>query len=247
MLFRSTLLALGAVIALSGCADPELAAKVDSLENKIADLEKKVESGAARPAQRGNAPNADAERGAAEKIRAAMQKADELDFAAAKQLCEEAAKEFGHTQTFQRRGRVCQEVEVIGKDAADLEVEKWFQGEASMADADATLLVFWEQWCPHCKREVPVIEKTYQDHKGKLNVIGLTKVNRSSTDEKVSEFINEKNLTYPIAKEKAGSMSRYYNVSGVPAAALVKDGKVVWRGHPAVLNRNDTLKKLLEG
>ena len=33
-----------------------------------------------------------------------------------------------------------------------------------------------------------------------------------------------------------GSLSQYFNVGGIPAAAVVKDGKVVWRGHPARLS-----------
>jgi hypothetical protein len=35
-----------------------------------------------------------------------------------------------------------------------------------------------------------------------------------------------------------------FNVSGIPAAAVVKDGVVVWRGHPARLN-NDILTGML--
>jgi hypothetical protein len=31
-------------------------------------------------------------------------------------------------------------------------------------------------------------------------------------------------------------MSRRFAVSGVPAAAVIKDGKIVWRGHPSRLN-----------
>ena len=62
---------------------------------------------------------------------------------------------------------------------------------------------------------------------------GLTKVTRSATDETVTQFIAQASVGYPVAKEDAGKISNYFNVSGVPAAALVKDGKIVWRGHPA--------------
>lgn len=248
-MIRTTVIALSAMIAFSGCADPQLAAKVDSLEKKVAELEKKADTPVAAGARHGAPPGVDPEleKQAGEVLRQASAKAEQLDFDGAKKICADAKSKFASTRTYQRGGRICNEVEVVGKDAADLEVEKWFQGNASMDDADATLLVFWEQWCPHCKREVPEIEKTFQDNKGKLNVIGLTKVNRSATDEKVAAFIEEKGVTYPMAKEKAGTLSRYYNVSGVPAAALVKDGKVIWRGHPAVLNRDNMLQKLLEG
>ena len=37
-----------------------------------------------------------------------------------------------------------------------------------------------------------------------------------------------------MAKE-SGDASKAFGVSGIPAAAVVKDGKVVWRGHPGRL------------
>lgn len=63
--------------------------------------------------------------------------------------------------------------------------------------------------------------------------MGLTKVNRSATEEKVEEFISTHKLTFPVAKETDGKISRHFGVQGVPAAAVVKNGKVIWRGHPA--------------
>jgi hypothetical protein len=37
-----------------------------------------------------------------------------------------------------------------------------------------------------------------------------------------------------------------FNVSGIPAAAIVKDGKIVWRGHPARL-KPENIDKMLAG
>ena len=65
-------------------------------------------------------------------------------------------------------------------------------------------------------------------------MVGLTKVTRYATDEKIVEFIDEKKLTYPMAKED-GEMYKAFNVSGIPAAAAVKGGKIIWRGHPGRL------------
>jgi hypothetical protein len=36
-------------------------------------------------------------------------------------------------------------------------------------------------------------------------------------------------------------MSTYFGVRGIPAAAVVKDGQIVWRGHPARITE-DMLK-----
>ena len=57
------------------------------------------------------------------------------------------------------------------------------------------------------------------------------KEKKSATEEKVRAFVNEHSLTYPIGKEDGG-IARLFNVSGIPAAAVVKDGEFVWRGHP---------------
>ena len=139
--------------------------------------------------------------------------------------------------------RAAQEAAVVGKPApSSWKITKWFQGEdqTKLDNTKTTLLVFWDVWCPHCRREVPKIENIHNKLKDKgLQVLGLTKVNRSATDEKIEAFIKDNNLTYPIAKED-GSLSQYFAVRGVPAAAVVKGDKVVWRGHPVRL----TLKML---
>ena len=123
------------------------------------------------------------------------------------------------------------------------DIEKWYQGEGDIdLTKGTTLVVFWEVWCPHCRREVPNVKETVSKYGDKgLQVVGLTKVTRSSTEEKVTEFIKEHDLNYPVAKEKDGALSKYFNVSGIPAAAVVKDGEIVWRGHPARLS-DDMIK-----
>lgn len=133
-------------------------------------------------------------------------------------------------QTLQR------ELSVIGKDCPkDWGIEKWFQGEDAIElGSDATtVVVFWESWCPHCRREVPKLQEMYTKFKGDgLQLIGLTRVNKTATEEAVQDIITQNNVKYPIAKED-GSVAQYFAVSGIPAAAVVKGGKVVWRGHPA--------------
>ena len=116
--------------------------------------------------------------------------------------------------------------------------EKWFQGEneVKLASDGTTLVVFWETWCPHCRREVPKLQAVYDKFKTKgLQVVGVTKITKSATEDGVASFITDNQVGYPVAKED-GSLSQHFAVSGIPAAAVVKDGKVVWRGHPATLS-----------
>lgn len=128
-----------------------------------------------------------------------------------------------------------QEEAVVGKEAL-LEAQSWVQGTAALDEKPATLFVFWELWCPHCKREVPELQERYQTYGPQgLNVVGVTRLTRDTPPAKMLAFLEEKGVTYPVAVDD-GTMSEHYAVSGVPAAALVKEGKVVWRGHPAKLS-----------
>ncbi|MCB9664690.1 MAG: TlpA family protein disulfide reductase [Alphaproteobacteria bacterium] len=219
--------ALGMAVALSGCSDPMLAKKVEDLEAKVTELEKKIEAGGGGAEKSGKDEEAMAMyREANEAFRGG--KNDE-----AKAKLTELLGKYGDTRLAAPAQRLLDQLTVVGKEISALKVDEWYQGESSLSDGKASLLVFWEVWCPHCKREVPKLQETYDKYKGDgLQVIGLTKLTRDKTPEDVKAFIAENKVGYPIAKE-AGDMSDFFGVSGVPAAATVKDGKVVWRGHPA--------------
>lgn len=130
--------------------------------------------------------------------------------------------------------RLTGELAVIGKPELPLsQVElEWLQGQPN-ADARVTFLLFFEQWCPHCRREAPKLQQTYaRYHDQGLEIVALTRLSKSSTRENTQAFMAESGLTYPIAVE-SGALANHYVVSGIPALAVVQDGQVIWRGHPA--------------
>lgn len=212
-------------------------AALDAMNKRLAQLENRV-----RQLQQQRAGQPQVDQAAEQKARRLYEEitrhlaAGETDAARAKM--QTLQSEFAGTRTASAARRLQAELSVFGKPApANLGIETWFQGEGDvdLSGAKPTLIVFWEVWCPHCRREVPKIEALYEKYRERgLQVIGLTKLTRSSTPEKVRAFISENGLAYPIAKED-GTASQYFQVSGIPAAAFVKDGKVVWRGHPARL------------
>jgi thiol-disulfide isomerase/thioredoxin len=212
-----------------------VAEKVKLLETQVAQLKQQLE---ARPA----AAVAPVEDPAAAGLRSeAEQFVAQANFAEAKAKLDELYAKYPQSSAARSAQTMRREVEVVGREVPQqLDVEKWYQGEQealASAGTKATLLVFWETWCPHCQREVPRLTALYERFKAQgLRVIGLTKVSKSASDEAVAQFIKERSVAYPIAKERGGSLSTLFNVSGVPAAAVVKDGKVVWRGHPARLS-----------
>lgn len=249
---RLVLLSLAATLV--ACNGPVDKRQVDDMAERIAALEKKVEEIEKRPAAAAPGkttaavdPNSPEEKAATDLMQE-IQKAQQAgDFALAKEKLGELQSKYPTTRAAKASSRMSSELNLVGADAKALEAESWFQGKASLSDSKATLLVFWEQWCPHCKREMPKMEPLAEKWKGKgLQVVGLTKVTKSSTDESVESFLKENSITFPVLKEKDGSMSDAYAVTGIPAAAIVRDGKVVWRGHPARLT-DEILEKLVNG
>jgi thiol-disulfide isomerase/thioredoxin len=240
------------LLAVAAAVGPCLAQSQScaEVEQKVADLMKRVESlerrlgttaTAAAPAAQ---PAAAASAGeSTQNIRdlalALYQRVDQLVAAgkmdqANQELAAWNAK-YANTPDAGWTNALTREVAVVGKAApADWSIEKWFQGEKDIKldGKRPTLVVFWEAWCPHCKEEVPKIEALFETYKGKgLQVIGVTKITETSTEDSVKAFISEKGVHYPIAKEN-GDLTKYFEVQGIPAVAVVKDGKIVWRGHP---------------
>jgi thiol-disulfide isomerase/thioredoxin len=217
----------------------DLEKRVEALTKRVDDLEKQLQAvkAAAGGAGQGQAPSPleQEAQGAFAQINQLVMD-NKIDAAKAKLV--EFQQKYGATRVGAGAARLQQELDIVGKDTPKAwGIEKWFQGESAvnLASKGTTVVVFWEEWCPHCRREVPKLQQIYETYKGKgLQLVGLTKVNRSSTDDSVKTFIAESKVTYPIAKED-GSLSEYFGVSGVPAAAVVKNGKVIWRGHPVRL------------
>ncbi len=232
------------LLVLAMCASLPLAAcqpggDSEALKEQAAELEKKIEALEGRLAELESSGKSDEQKAAEESEAQKILRSAQAHIAggridAAKKDLKRLIDNYPQAKVTRYAQQTLREVNLIGQDAGEIDVEKWFSGKSSMGEGKVTVLVFWESWCPHCKREVPKLEALYTRYKGEgLNIVGLTKVTRSSTDAKVEAFISENKITYPIGKEKAGGMSAKFAVSGVPAAAVVKDGKIIWRGHPA--------------
>ncbi len=207
-----------------------LESRVAALEQRLASLEKQVAESAG--------PTPEQEQKAAGLLQQVQQLAQAGKYEQAKTTLASLNKDYAGTNAQRRAGRLNQELAVIGKAAPkSYDIVKWYQGESDvdLNGSQPTLIVFWEVWCPHCRREVPKMEDLHTRYDGKMQVVGLTKITKSATEQKVLDFIREQKVTYPVAKE-SGQLSQYFNVSGIPAAAIVKDGKIVWRGHPGVLS-----------
>jgi serine/threonine protein kinase len=111
---------------------------------------------------------------------------------------------------------------------ADMGIELVFQGSFDRELEGTQVLIFWETCCPFSQRTIPSMERIHQRYRDQgLEVIGLTRVTRSSTDQKVREFVSENRITYPILKDSGAAWS-YFDCEGTPWITVVQDGAMIW-------------------
>ena len=237
-------LAAAVVSVSAGCATAD---QVQALEQKVETLEKKVEDLESRPVASGGV-DPKQESAAQELYKAITDDVKEGNLEQAAKKAKDLKTKYAATTTFKRARKLLSELEVIGVQVpADWSgsVEEWYQGSGEIdLTTGTTMVVFWEVWCPHCRNHMPELVDTYDKWKGKgMNVVGLTRLTKGKKKEEVTGFISDNKLNYPIGKED-GKLAKTFGVGGIPAAAVVKDGKIVWRGHPARLTE-DVIEKIL--
>lgn len=142
-------------------------------------------------------------------------------------------------------------LDVVGKTAPELQVERWFADQPSPLSSlrgKTVMLVFWATWCPHCRKEMPHISELYRRYRAQgLEIVAVTRHSKGQTDADVESYVKENGIPFPVAVDRKGATSQGFGVSGIPAAAIVDpQGKVVWRNHPGRLS-DAALAELLPG
>jgi thiol-disulfide isomerase/thioredoxin len=248
--------AVGLIAAPAGAQCEELEAKVELLTRQIEAMQKQIialkaqqKAAAAPPTSPAADPGTTARQQAAaakgDGRAQALALYDRIDrllgeerFDDAKQALADFNTENAGTPAVAWTRSLTRELAAVGKPAPESwSIERWFQGESDVTldGKTPTIVVFWETWCPHCRSEVPKMQAIYDRYRDTgLQVVGVTRLTRTATEETVESFLDEHQVSYPIAKE-SGALAEYFSVKGIPAAAVVKDGRIVWRGHPTRL------------
>ena len=114
----------------------------------------------------------------------------------------------------------------VGSQAPGFTAETVEGGEVSVGEGDgeATMLVFFATWCPHCNNEAPVIselEGQYED----LRVV-MVGIDDRDDPGKVREFVERYGIEGPAIYQP--SLGDTYQVSGYPTTYVLNgDGEVV--------------------
>lgn len=133
--------------------------------------------------------------------------------------------------------------------------EVWLQGTPvkEWKKDKVYIFEFWATWCGPCLAAMPHMEQLHQAFKDdpRMQIIGVNVMDRKSP-EALKEFIKNRPspLTYTMAVDVDGKKTKEkwmdpMDVNGIPHAFAVKNGKLIWRGHPAKLSE-ETMQAMLK-
>ena len=126
----------------------------------------------------------------------------------------------------------------LGLYAPDFETEYLNGSRFMLYDLRGTpvILNFWATWCPPCVREMPTLQKFYDEHKEQLVVIGI---NLGEDRKTIEKFIKNLNITFPIILDKDKKIEKSYNLIIRPSTYFIDKNGVVVDKKLGELSRED--------
>jgi thiol-disulfide isomerase/thioredoxin len=89
------------------------------------------------------------------------------------------------------------------------------------------LVNFWATWCPPCRVEIPELIKLQNEHRDRLQVIGIS---QDEEAEVVQEFVKRVGINYPVVMATPELIAAYGGVPALPTTFVIDtEGRVVQR------------------
>ena len=103
---------------------------------------------------------------------------------------------------------------------------------------------FWASWCPPCREEASLLERTWRAYKN-LDVTFLG-VDVQDRRKDALNYIREFDITYPNGPDPTGEISIDYGVSGLPVTFFVSRKGEILRRHVGAIDKKTLISSIEE-
>lgn len=132
-----------------------------------------------------------------------------------------------------------------GEKAPDFELTDLQGNKVKLSDykGKGVFLNFWGTWCKPCQREMPYMQKQYEEYR--KQGVEILAVNVGESNVSVSNFAKRYHLTFPIPLDSSREVTKAYGIGPIPTTFLVdKDGTIIEKTSESLPNK--TIKEFME-
>ena len=101
------------------------------------------------------------------------------------------------------------------------------EGTLKLSDyrGEVVVINFWGSWCPPCRRELPMLQRTFADYEDKgVLFIGM---NVGDSESNALAFMEEFQITYPCVIDIGEKQNKAYGLISLPQTFVIdKDGSI---------------------
>ena len=117
----------------------------------------------------------------------------------------------------------------VGFPAPDFTLDLLGGGTVSLSELRGKVVVvnLWASWCPPCRAEMPALQRVYEADRARGLEILAVNTTFQDSEADAAQFVSEFGLTFPVALDRAGEVSRRYLLRALPTTFFIDRGGVI--------------------
>lgn len=116
-----------------------------------------------------------------------------------------------------------------GNKAPDFELMTLEGEKVSISDFEGknVILNFWATWCKPCEKEMPELEKVYQQNKDEVTVVAVNFTVSEKNVESVQSYIKHGGYTFPVLLDQKNKANSGFEVLSYPTTYFLDENGII--------------------
>ncbi|WP_430785751.1 TlpA family protein disulfide reductase [Virgibacillus flavescens] len=117
----------------------------------------------------------------------------------------------------------------VGQLAPEIKLETLSGETIQLSDLKGkkVFINFWATWCPPCKKEMPDMQKFYEEYSDEVEILAVNATGQEKGIKTVKEFIDNDTYTYPILLDKELNVTEDYQAFALPTTYFIGTDGVI--------------------